>query len=116
MIRLRNAKARICGHFSALRRAKPDAHDSMNVRMAQLTSAVHQRQISGISTTLRQVHKISGLSQPEALNIVAELERAKIVVINRNTADAFESTIILSEEARTRLDQSLNDPEAAAPA
>ena len=116
MIRLRNLKARIYHHFSALRRAKPAVHDGMSVRMAQVASAVHQRELIGASTTLRQVHKISGLSQPEALNIVAELERAQIVVIDRNTADAFESTIILSEEARRRLDQSPDGQEAASAA
>ena len=104
MIRLRNAKARICHRFSALRRKKPTAQNRLTIRMAQVTSAVHQRQLAGMTTTLRQLHTATELDQPVALNLVAELERAGIVVIDRNIGDAFESTITLSEEARRQLE------------
>jgi DNA-binding MarR family transcriptional regulator len=72
--------------------------------MAQVTSAVHQRQLAGMTTTLRQLHTATELDQPVALNLVAELERAGIVIIDRNIGDAFESTITLSEEARRQLE------------
>ncbi len=106
MVRLRNAKARVCKRFSAFRRSRSDgnaARQTTTVRMAQVTTAVHQRQMAGMATTLRQLHRISELSQPEALTVIADLERAGIVEINRNLADAFESTITLTEESRRRL-------------
>ncbi len=108
MIRLRNAKARICHRFSALRRRKPVGQNKLTIQMAQVTSAVHQRQLAGMTTTLRQLHTATALDQPAALNLVAELERAGIVIIDRNIGDAFESTITLSEEARQQLQMAVD--------
>lgn len=115
MLRFRKAKARICRRFSVFggkQSAQP--HQHISVSMAQVTSAVHQRQMAGMVTTLRQLHTISGLSQPEALTVIAQLEKAGIVIISHNLGDAFESSIRLSEDAQQRLDLAASSDAAAA--
>lgn len=81
------------------------ARDETALRMAAMTSAIHGREITGQTTTLRQLHRIAELTQPEALTVVAKLERAGLVEIDHNVGDRFESTISLTEVTRRRLDR-----------
>lgn len=73
--------------------------------MAEMTAAIHSRELEGETTTLRQLHHIAELTQPEALTVVDQLEQAGIVDIDHNVGDRFESTISLSESTRRRLDR-----------
>lgn len=88
------------GSTSPVTRSKDAA-----LEMAALTTALHSRELSGKRTTLRQLHHIAELTQPEALALVDRLERSDIVSIDRNIADAFESIITLSDDTRRRLDR-----------
>lgn len=69
-----------------------------------LTSAIHLRESAGQTTTLRHLHKISDLSQSEALKAIAELENSGLVNVSNNTHDAFESEVSLSQEMRDRIE------------
>lgn len=103
MFRLRAAKSYVWRRIAAYFGESQDGVDALALRMAKVTSAVHIRETAGHVTTLRQMHKICDLEQPEALSVVAELERAGILVIERNLGDAFESAVMLSEDAKRRL-------------
>ncbi|BDI61071.1 hypothetical protein [Qipengyuania nanhaisediminis] len=70
--------------------------------LSALAEVIHERMLADQPTTLRQLHKISDLSQPQALGVMAELERAGIIRIERNMADAFESVITLTPRAQAR--------------
>lgn len=72
-------------------------------RLARMTLTIHSRQRAGKQTSLRQLHTITDLSQPEALAIVAQLERAQVVSIERDMADAFESKVTMSDQALHQL-------------
>lgn len=74
-------------------------------KMAVMMSAIHLREMSGQSTTLRQLHQISEMPQPEALNLIDRLQKAGIVEITTNLGDAFESQITLNDATRRRLDR-----------
>lgn len=104
---LRTAKSYIDRLKNALNPSRPKQSDPVAARMAQLTSAIYARECEGEETTLRQLHKISDLSQPEALNTVSALERAGIVKIDTSLTDAFESLVVLTEDAKAGLQSSL---------
>ncbi len=110
MPNLRNAKLRVCSRLSAWKRGRATVKHTATMNMTQMISALHSRQLAGRVTSLRQLHKICDLSQPEALTAITELEDAGIVLIKRNVADAFESTVVLTQDARERLDR-VADPE-----
>ena len=76
------------------------------VLMTRLASAIHTRQLSGEKTTLRQLHTICEMEQQQALAVLAQMRMAKIVSIEQNVSDEFESLVILSEDASLRLSQS----------
>lgn len=105
MIRLRNVKRRVCRTLSDWMRGRAVVRDTGAMDMPEITTAIHLRQRAGHVTTLRQLHKVCELTQPEALTVIAELEHAGIVLIEHNVADAFESTVSLTEEARLRLER-----------
>jgi len=105
MFRFRKAKSVACARVAGWVSGRDKTQDLMATRMAKVTSVVYSRAVCGEQTTLRQLHKISDLAQPQALNVVAELERAGVVLIERNLSDAFESVISLSDEAKARLDR-----------
>ena len=109
MFRSRFGKSVACARVINWITGRNQARDVSAVRLAQIASAIHARTARGEVTTLRQLHKISDLDQPQALNVVAELERAGVVLIDRNLSDAFESVVKLSDEAQERLDRSFYD-------
>jgi len=81
-------------------------------RMTQMTSTLLKRQRNGATTSLRQLHAVCELEQPEALLTLAELRTAGIVSITENASDEFESLIQLNEEGLLRLSQ-ITDQKAA---
>ena len=103
MLRLRNALKRVSRRLMNWAEEATEKTEELPVRMAQVTSAIHARELAGDTTSLRQLHKVTQLSQPEALSLVNQLEQAGIVVIEENLSDAFESKIHLSGKARLRL-------------
>ena len=110
MPRLWNAKRRVCRSLTAWTRPRragrqePVTQSQQMSQMAEMTRALAQQRTEGFQTTLRQVHKISGLTQPQALTVITQLEQAEIVTINHNIGDAFESVIILSSNAESLLE------------
>ncbi|MHA7818262.1 MAG: hypothetical protein ACX930_01305 [Erythrobacter sp.] len=105
MRRSRVVKSRVFNRVAQWFTGSQSAHEEAALRMAEMTAAIYRREVSGERTTLRQLHRIAELGQPEALTVIAALEQAGIVGIERNVGDAFESTISLSEAARSRLDR-----------
>lgn len=76
------------------------------VAMTRLASAIHTRQLSGEKTTLRQLHTICDMDQPQALAALAQMRLAEIVTVEQNVSDEFESLVILSDDASELLSQS----------
>lgn len=101
----RAAKSRVFNRVAQWFAGSAAAHDEAAVRMAEMAAVLHSRETGGEVTTLRQLHKIAELTQPEALTIVDRLERAGLVEIAHNVGDRFESTISLTEATRRRLDR-----------
>ncbi|MEP3421194.1 MAG: hypothetical protein ABJN35_05640 [Erythrobacter sp.] len=69
-----------------------------------MAKALIRHHLEGYETTLRQLHKISDMSQPEALTVIAQLENSGIIAIDHNIGDAFESVVIVDADAQSRLD------------
>ena len=105
MFRLRAAKNCVLDRIAGQSRGARADRGRVALRMAEVTAAIHLRELGGLSTTLRQLHKITEMSQPEALGLIRRLENAGIVRIEGNLADAFESTVFLTGEARRRMDR-----------
>lgn len=99
----------LCRRLALWRRrritASPEPHRIEIEDTAVVIDAILLRERAGLTTTLRQLHKASQVTQPRALKILGELERAGMVVIDRNNADAFESTITLSDQFKQRTAQ-----------
>ncbi|MFU7528882.1 hypothetical protein [Qipengyuania sp. ASV99] len=107
MSKLRNAASHISRLFSANRGECSAVAAGIAPDMVEVATAIQSRQAGGHATTLRQLHTISSLSQPQALTLIRALERAGIVHIESNLGDAFESTITLTEKAQRWLDRDL---------
>lgn len=72
-----------------------------------IANAIHHRERAGEVTKLRDLHKISELSQSDALKAIAVLEKAGMVEVSDNTHDAFESAVSLSPKTRTEIETNL---------
>lgn len=100
------AKAReICDRKKAKRAPLTDSAPHVMEGPAMIAHAIYLRDSRGDSTTLRQLHRISDLSQPEALRIVAQLEREGLVHVTRDIHDALESRVKLTRRMRERFDE-----------
>lgn len=77
-----------------------DADDALTVRKGEIVQALKAREAAGTVTTLRQLHTVTGLNQPEALSLANHLERDGVVRIDRNLGDAFESLIVLTDATK----------------
>lgn len=108
MSRKRKTRHSVCVQISKWRQQRrqkacePTAGLATNT--AIIANVIHQRERGGRATTLRHLHKVSNLSQSDALKAVADLERTGMAVVHHNTNDAFESVITLSETMRGQLD------------
>lgn len=79
---------------------------------AMVAHAIYRRENAGQSTTLRQLHHIVAVGQPEALRLVRELEAKGMVVVTDVVHDALESRIELTEVTRHRLTRILDKDNA----
>jgi hypothetical protein len=88
-------------HFFGLRPARDPQALSSHRDMQLVVDAIRRRETTGDETSLRALHRITPLSQSDALRAVAVLEQAGLVVIMRNMSDELASTVELSEGARS---------------
>ncbi len=105
VVMLSMGKVHACIARLAARRTR-DTHlrvEPTNPKLEKVKGVILNRQLGGEETTLRQIHKFSGLDQPQALNLVAQLEREGVVEIERNLNDAFESIVSLNEDSVRRM-------------
>lgn len=72
--------------------------------MERLTAILRQREASGQTTQLRQLHSLADIPQPRALTTARLLEQAGLVTIVPDLADAFASQIRLSVVADKEAD------------
>ena len=72
-------------------------------KTALLAHAIYRRENSGLTTSLRQVHHIVDIGQPEALRLMRELEADGKAIITYDIHDALESQIKLTASMRDRL-------------
>lgn len=75
---------------------------AFDANSAVIMRALHRREAAGKSTTLRQLHLVAQLSQPEALRAIAELECEGRIVIEHDLHDALESPITLAPGMRSQ--------------
>lgn len=68
--------------------------------MNKVTAALFGRESSGMRTSLRQLHKVADLSQPDALVALKRLQRAGTVTIEHDLNDAFASQVELTAQTR----------------
>ena len=87
------------------RREAADEHEPRLANAATIVYAIFLRERSGATTTLRQLHKITALSQTDALKAVSDLERAQMVLVDRDIHDALESELSLTRIMRAALEQ-----------
>lgn len=105
MFRFRNGLSLISNRLARRRQTECLAQKLAPLHMAELVQVLRTRELAGSTTTLRQLHKVSDLTQPEALRVVAALEKAGLVVVEHDLADAFESLVTLDPKARRRLEK-----------
>ncbi len=99
----RAAKSYVSRVRAAMGGVGENADELSALRVAHVALAIHERECSEKKTTLRQLHKITELTQSEALNAIEELERLGWVSIERDIMDAFESLVTLTDKAMRQL-------------
>lgn len=82
------------------------------VRLSQMASLLDHREHVGQRTTIRQLHTLCEMEQPEALSMLAELRRTGVVAIEENTTDEFESVITLKQSGLNHLIAAASDKAA----
>ena len=102
-----NALKSCVDRIRALRKPQPESAVASLDHHMIIANAIHHRERDGKATTLRDLHKISELSQSDALKAVSVLERAGMVVVSDNTHDAFESAVSLSPKTRDEIETNL---------
>ncbi len=80
---------------------------SQLVRAAMLADAISVRESQGQTTSLRQLHTIAPLAQPEALKAVTELEKHGMIEIEHNLYDALDSQVTLTEKMRRNIERGI---------
>ncbi len=73
--------------------------------MQKVAAALFLREQQGKVTTLRNLHEIAELPQPEAMLALGRLQKAGYVRIEHNLKDAFSSEVILTEGTRSWFDE-----------
>ena len=66
----------------------------------RVSAALYSRDVNGTATTLRELHQIAQLTQPEALSALGHLQKKGCVEIAPNLDDAFASRVSLTAVAR----------------
>jgi DNA-binding MarR family transcriptional regulator len=104
MFGLRASAQRWRERLANVREARTQGPVSQTEHAAMIAHAIYHREKAGRSTSLRQVHIIADINQPEAMRTINDLERDGMIVIEHNLFDALESQVALTEHMRTRLD------------
>ncbi|MEM8726492.1 MAG: hypothetical protein AAGE86_13325 [Pseudomonadota bacterium] len=73
--------------------------------VALVTHAVHARELAGETTTLRQLHQVTNISQATALRVVYDLEDAGAFEIEPDEWDRFASRIALTKTMRDEMER-----------
>ncbi len=108
-MRMRERFARVLP-FSA-RGEKARAHNELamatdaadTAAIAAFLGGVYLRECNSMTTSLRQVHTVAGVSQSMALRLAKRLNEDGLIVIISALHDEFESRIELTEIAKRRL-------------
>lgn len=103
MFRIREKGAALWRKLGWETPAKQAALADRQTRAAIVAKAIYAREQNGVPTTLRLLHQVTPLTQPQALKAVAELEKAKMVVLQRELNDVLASSIVLTDEIRRQL-------------
>ncbi|MBD2841859.1 hypothetical protein [Erythrobacter rubeus] len=105
MFRFREITVRLCGKVFRTGRVPEPQGNAGAAHAAAIAKAIRVRESQGYETTLRHLHNITQLSQPEALRAAAELERSKMIIIERDLHDVLQSRLELTAEMRQNLDE-----------
>ncbi|MEL7446625.1 MAG: hypothetical protein AAGK02_12575 [Pseudomonadota bacterium] len=105
MARAGAIKKAVCARVYRWRKTKRPLSEAPIADVALIMQAIHHRHRAGKTTSLRQLHKIANVPQPEALRLARRMEREGVAFIERNSVDAFESHIALSEATHRQLDR-----------
>ncbi len=81
------------------------ADEASTALSSPMVDALYVRELVGLSTRMRELHEIAGISQSAALKDIARLEKAGVVVIEPDFLDAFNSHVHLSRDTRLQLDR-----------
>ncbi|TRD09909.1 hypothetical protein FGU71_12945 [Erythrobacter insulae] len=101
MFRLRQVAVSICQKLRHSRLAKVDLNSASTAAQDILVQAIKARADTNQTTTLRQLHKITTLSQRQALNAINKLSENQMVAIDHDINDELESTITLMGAKRS---------------
>ena len=77
--------------------------ETISEEITTMMHALFERQSSGLSTSLRQLHLITDFDQPNALRLYAEMQAADWVAPEHCLHDELETTIVLTERGLARL-------------
>lgn len=79
-------------------RAKPSAgFGAYDAEVDLVARAIRDRELAGMTTTLRQLHEVCDLTQAAALKAVGELEQTGMLEIEYEMHDALDSKVILTD-------------------
>ena len=104
MFGLRASAQRLRERLTAARDADAACTPSSTEAAAMIAHAVYQRENASQTTTMRQLHQIVEMSQPEAIRTVRDLESAGMVEIAHDITDTLESRVMLTPRMRDRLE------------
>lgn len=112
MFRLRAKTTSVCRRIAALVKGESKQTDARLVDASVLAKAIYQREQSGEATTLRELHKITELTQQRALKAADELQRAGALKIEGDMLDALGANVALSPEMAASLGKIKKDKAA----
>ncbi|MEM7664556.1 MAG: hypothetical protein AAF250_01745 [Pseudomonadota bacterium] len=103
---MRGPRNSMCVQIAKWRRQRRDAiRKATSAPIADtliIASVIYEREFEGSATTLRELHKLSDLSQPQALNAIAQLDLEGMVVIEHDTQDELASEVTLTNAMRAQ--------------
>ena len=102
MLGLRSKAKRLRDMLRSKKVVTPETSERLSGH-AIIAQTLFAREKTGQTTTLRQLHHITQITQPAALRILAYMERTGEVTVQEVVHDSFESTIVLSDKKREAL-------------
>lgn len=104
MFGLRATAQRLRDRISDARDNDADSFASSNENAAMIAHAIYHRENAGQTTSLRQLHHIVEITQPQAIRTITDLEANGMVDIEQDIADALGSKVTLTRRMRERLE------------